>query len=156
MAKKAGRSKKRSSSARGRKKTTRRRSSGSGGALGSVSTDALSRELSRRQQAVRRLERRRDKLAAELEQIDRELGELGGLGGVQIGGVRKRPRNDANLADSLVRVLKNRTMSVTEVADAVRQAGYRTSAENFRTIVNQTLIKDKRFKRVSRGQYTAK
>ncbi len=155
MAKKKARSKKRTSKKRGRKKA-----GGPGAAprsgLGRVSTDALARELSRRQQTVRRLERRRDKLAEELEQIERELGELGGLGGVSIGGVRKRPRNDANLADSLVKVLKTKTMTVTEVADAVRQAGYRTSAENFRTIVNQTLIKDKRFKRVSRGRYTAK
>ncbi|MEZ6242442.1 MAG: hypothetical protein R3B57_05305 [Phycisphaerales bacterium] len=121
-----------------------------------MSTDALARELSRRQQTVRRLEKRRDKIAAELEKIEAELAALGGLGGVSIGGVRKRPKNDANLADSLAEVLKNKTLSVTEVADAVRQAGYRTSAENFRTIVNQTLIKDKRFKRVSRGQYTAR
>jgi len=121
-----------------------------------VSTDALARELSRRQHAVRRLERRRDKIAGELEKIEKELAALGGLGGVSIGGVRKRPHNDANLADSLAEVLKNKTMSVTGVADAVRQAGYRTSAANFRTIVNQTLIKDKRFKRVSRGQYTAR
>lgn len=161
MAKKKMRSKRKVAGGRGRRKTAARatvkkKTRARRSTLGGVSTDALARELSRRQQAVRRLERRRDKLAAELEEIERELGELGGLGGVSIGGVRKRPRNEANLADSLAGVLRNKTMSVTEVADAVRQAGYRTSAENFRTIVNQTLIKDRRFKRVGRGQYTVR
>ena len=38
--------------------------------------------------------------------------------------------------------------------DAVQRNGYRTTSPNFRTIVNQTLIKHTdRFKRVSRGQY---
>ncbi|MEM9082824.1 MAG: hypothetical protein AAGB34_04445 [Planctomycetota bacterium] len=46
-------------------------------------------------------------------------------------------------------------MSVTDAAHAVQQAGYATTSDNFRTIVNQTLLKDKRFKRVARGQYTA-
>lgn len=150
MAKKKTRSKKRASKKR-RSKTGAR----TGSKLTSVTTDALERELARRQQEVTRLERRRDRLAVQLDEVEGRLAKLGGLGGVSIGGVRKRPRNEANLADSLAKVLKNKTMSVTEAADAVQGAGYRTSAANFRTIVNQTLIKDKRFKKVSRGQYTA-
>lgn len=122
----------------------------------SLSTEELHRELAHRQGQIRVLERRRDRLAAQLSEIEGELSSLGAMGGVTVNGVRKRPKNDANLADSLVKTLRNKTMSVTEVADAVRKDGYRTSAENFRTIVNQTLIKDKRFNRVSRGQYTAK
>ena len=47
-------------------------------------------------------------------------------------------------------------MSVTEMAEAVQAAGYHTESENFRTIVNQTLIKNPdAFRRVSRGRYTA-
>ena len=145
---------------RGRKKkaSTRKASTRSGGGrgVGTLSTNELERELSRRQTAARRLERKRERLVEQLEEVERELSELGGLGGISIGGVRKRPRNEMNLADSLAKVLKTKTMSVTEVTDAVQKAGYRTSAANFRTIVNQTLIKDNRFKKVSRGQYTAK
>ncbi|MFI4898356.1 MAG: hypothetical protein ACIARR_11080, partial [Phycisphaerales bacterium JB059] len=117
-----------------------------------MSTNELERELSRRQTAARRLERKRERLAEQLEEVERELSELGGLGGISIGGVRKRPRNEMNLADSLAKVLKSKTMSVTDVTEAVQKAGYRTSAANFRTIVNQTLIKDSRFKKVARGQ----
>ncbi len=150
--------------ARGRKKkkvSTRKsaasaRASGAGRSLGGLSTSELERELSRRQSSARRLERKRDTLAKQLDAVDRELAALGGLGGISIGGVRKRPHNDMNLAESLAKVLKSRTMSVTNVSEAVQKAGYRTSAANFRTIVNQTLLKDKRFKKVSRGMYTAK
>jgi hypothetical protein len=46
-------------------------------------------------------------------------------------------------------------MSVTQATQKVQDAGYKTTAANFRTIVNQTLIRDNRFKRVSRGQYTS-
>ena len=120
-----------------------------------MTTGELERELARRQSLARRLERRRAQLMQQLEEVEKELGVLGGLGGISIGGVRKRPKNDMNLAEALAKVLKSKTMSVTEVTEAVQKAGYRTSAANFRTIVNQTLIKDKRFKKVARGQYTA-
>jgi hypothetical protein len=71
---------------------------------------------------------------------------------------RRRARNQQSLAESLKTLLTGNTMSVTDMADAVQKAGYKTkSAGNFRTIVNQTLIRDpKTFKRVGRGQYTAK
>lgn len=61
-----------------------------------------------------------------------------------------------NLVEALVKLLKGRTMSVTEMTAAVQKAGYKTTSPNFRTIVNQTLIKSDRFKKVARGQYTAK
>jgi hypothetical protein len=81
----------------------------------------------------------------------------GGGGGRGRGtGAATRARNDMNLVESLVKVLTGKTMGVTEVADAVQRAGYKTSSPNFRTIVNQTLIKSDKFKRVGRGQYTAK
>jgi hypothetical protein len=71
---------------------------------------------------------------------------------------RRRARNQQSLAEALKEILTGTTMSVTEMADAVQKAGYKTkSAGNFRTIVNQTLIRDPgTFKRVGRGQYTAK
>jgi hypothetical protein len=67
-----------------------------------------------------------------------------------------RPQNSVNLADALVGVLKGKTLGVSEAADAVLKSGYQTNAANFRTIVNQTLIKNRSmFKKVGRGQYTA-
>jgi hypothetical protein len=44
-------------------------------------------------------------------------------------------------------------MRVGDITDAVHNAGYRSSSANFRGIVNQTLIKDKRFVAPERGLY---
>jgi hypothetical protein len=61
-----------------------------------------------------------------------------------------------NLIEALGKVLDGKTMSVTEVSEAVQKAGYKTTSPSFRTIVNQTLINSGKFKRVERGKYTAK
>jgi len=54
-------------------------------------------------------------------------------------------------------VLRGKTLSVSEVSDAVQRAGYKTGSSNFRTIVNQSLLANpSKFKKVARGQYTAK
>ena len=69
---------------------------------------------------------------------------------------RKRPANQAGLAESLHKVMKGKTMGVTEVAKAVVDSGYMTTAANFRTIVNQCLTKHRKmFKKLGRGKYTA-
>ncbi len=61
-----------------------------------------------------------------------------------------------NLVEALQKLLKGRTLSVTDMTQKVQDSGYKTSAANFRTIVNQTLIKNaKTFKKISRGMYTA-
>ncbi|MFI4882217.1 MAG: hypothetical protein ACIAQU_06490 [Phycisphaerales bacterium JB064] len=72
-------------------------------------------------------------------------------------GSRKRHKNDSNLVEALQGVLKGSVMGVTEVAQAVQDAGYKTTSPNFRTIVNQTLIKHPDvFSKQGRGLYTAK
>lgn len=124
----------------------------SGGALSKMTTHELAAELRRRESALGRLERLRDRLHNRILEIDEQLARLGGTAK----GGRRRPRNDSNLVEALYKALSNATMSVSEVAVAVQQQGYRTTSPNFRTIVNQALIKDKRFKRVGRGKYTVK
>lgn len=143
--------------------------------LSSVSTAALHAELARR---LSSLAEHRNQLVAELEALDQELGSIGGgaSGAAPVRRKRGRPpgsgragrkaasqpgragrRNKLNLVDSLHALLKNRTLNVTEISDAVQKAGYKTKSPNFRTIVNQTLINNpKRFRRVARGQYSSK
>ena len=152
-------------------------------ALASVPTADLQRELERR---MSDMSQRRDELLSELDSIDRMMtGERRGPGrprrkagrrgrpgrpkgagrrrgrppksaAMKTRG-RKRPRNKMNLVEALAAVLKGRTMGVTEVADAVKKSGYKTTSPNFRTIVNQALLKHKSvFDKVGRGQYTAK
>ena len=69
---------------------------------------------------------------------------------------RRRPQNATNLVEALSKVLTEKVMSVTDVTEAVQKAGYQTTSPNFRTIVNQALIASGKFKRMGRGQYTAK
>jgi hypothetical protein len=131
--------------------------------LSGVSVAELHSELRRRQGMAGRLVRKRNRLVAKLADLDSQIAGLG----VEIGGGRgtgrgrgltgrTRPRNELPLVDALAKALSGKTMSVTDAAQAVQAAGYRTSAANFRTIVNQTLINSGKFKRVERGQYTAK
>lgn len=122
--------------------------------LSTISTSELAREMARRQKSVSRLHAKREKLAAQLAELDQEIRSLGGTvtGG---GGGGRRASNPNSLANVLLGVLDGKTMSVTEAAEAAQAAGYQTSSSSFRTIVNQTLIKDPRFSKVSRGQYTA-
>lgn len=190
--------------------------------LAEVSTDALKKELERRQSNMGQLKARRDKLAKELAELDKQLGDLGGAtgggggggaaaapkngrrrggggrkkagsmaaaaggapangrrrpgrprknaagspagggeggneGGGGGGGGGRRPRNSMTLIEAMAQVLRGKTMSVSEIADKVQEAGYQTTSSTFRTIVNQTLLKNPgTFEKVSRGQYTAK
>ena len=47
-------------------------------------------------------------------------------------------------------------MPVGDIMDKVLATGYKSKSANFRGIVNQTLIKDKRFAQVERGVYELK
>jgi hypothetical protein len=124
--------------------------------LSNVSAADLRKEIARRQRRGATMMRKRDAHLRKAAEIDAQLRELGSLpGGGGLSG-RGRPRNANNLVESLTKVLSGKTMSVTEVADAVQKAGYATTSPNFRTIVNQALIASGKFKRVGRGQYTAK
>jgi hypothetical protein len=126
--------------------------------LAGVSAAALKAELDRR---LAELGRQRDKLERELAAVEAEIARHT-YNGHSLGTTRgksgsRRPRNSTNLADALRKLLRRRTLSVTEMAIAVQEAGYRTSSPNFRTIVNQTLINHpKVFKRIARGKYTAR
>lgn len=129
------------------------------GSLDNLSFDELRHEMQRRERDLKRLLSKRDRLQDQVREIEAEIQSLGGSGafGVTAGGrPRRRPHNDSSLSDALLKLLKNTTMSVTQAADEVQRAGYQTTSSSFRTIVNQTLIKDARFKKVSRGQYTSK
>lgn len=149
-----------------------RKADGSG--LKGISITDLHAELRRRQSGAKPLIKKRETLAGRLAAIDSELATLGisvsegssgrggrvsmgmGMGTGNAGAGRKRPINELNLVDSLAKILKGKTMGVSESAEAVQKAGYKTSAANFRTIVNQTLIKHKTiFKKVERGLYSA-
>ncbi len=108
------------------------------------------------------LQRKRAQLLAKLAQIDKKLAELGevssnGTARSVKGGGRRRAVNKTPLVDALYNVMKGKTMTVSEAAEAVQKAGYKTYSSTFKVMVNMTLAKyTDRFKRVGRGQYTTK
>lgn len=122
------------------------------GSLASLSMSQLHTEIRRRQRGVGPLVRTREKLASKLAALDVRIKELGGT----VGATRTRARNSMSLVEALHETLAGKTMGVTEAAEAVKKNGYQSGAANFRTMVNQALIKHKnKFKKVERGQYTA-
>lgn len=125
--------------------------------LSRISMSELQLEIRHRQRSSRALESRHARLSAKLRALEVQIEELGGNVSGKLGGGRgSRPKNDMTLVEALAQVLDGKTMSVTDVAEAVQKAGYRTNSNNFRTQVNLALIKGGKFKRVRRGQYTAK
>jgi hypothetical protein len=116
-------------------------------------------EIRRRERSVVPLERRRATLLGRIARLDDQIraagGSPNGRAGRRAGGGRRRPRNEMTLSEALAKALRGKTVSVTDAAAAVQRAGYRTNSSNFRTQVNIALIKGP-FKRMGRGQYTAK
>src|SRR5579862_2546001 len=102
----------------------------------------LERILSERKSAATRLTKQRKDIQKKLDAIDRKLDKLGASGRRTAGG---RARNEKSLPETLAEVLSNgKPMKVGAIADAVLATGYRSSSPNFRAIVNQTLIKERK------------
>lgn len=134
--------------------------------LESLSTEELQRELARRQGELKRMHSRRDKLAQQLAELDAQIRALGGEGVAPRGegrratssaeprAARTRSKNEITLSDAIALAVEVRaTVTPTEVAQLVQANGYRSTSKNFAMMVANALAKDKRFRRLSRGQY---
>ncbi|MGB7160058.1 MAG: hypothetical protein WBD40_18470 [Tepidisphaeraceae bacterium] len=100
--------------------------------------------------------REHKRVAARLEQLEDDIRRLGGSAGRR-GRVGGRARNEKSLMETLADVLKSgKPMKVGDITEAAEKSGYRSNSANFRSIVNQTLIKDKRFGSAGRGLYQLK
>ena len=122
----------------------------------------LERLMRSRRSEMTRLTRQRDKLQKKLDVLNGRIAEISGgaSGNGNAGGGtgRGRARNDVSLQDAIHQVLSKASgaMNVGDIMEKVRAAGYRSNSANFRGIVNQTLIKDKRFTSSARGVYQLK
>lgn len=130
--------------------------------VSTLSTQALRRELDRRQSVLGQLQARREQLMQELAVVDTEITELGGdvsgaaanSRGAAPRATRTLPKNDVSLPDALAAAVEVRAIvSPAEAAELVRKNGYVTTSVKFAQIVAGTLAKDRRFKRLERGQY---
>jgi hypothetical protein len=125
----------------------------------------LQRVLAGKQSELNKLQRQRGELQKRMNLIDRQIDRIGGgmnglRGGGGVGGFTAggRARNARSLLDTIEGVMRDngKPMRVPEILDAVLATGYRSGSANFRGIINQTLIKDKRFGQVQRGIYELK
>ena len=133
-----------------------RRATGSG-----MSIAQLEQLLAGRRQELNEKQREHAKLLARLHELESDIRRLGGSAGRRGrgagGGGGTRARNDKSLLETLEDVLKGgKPMKVGDIAQAAQKSGYRSNSANFRSIVNQTLIKDKRFGSAGRGVYQLK
>ena len=149
--------------------------------LKKASTSMLLAEVNKRRKSLPKLRRQRTQLLTRLEKVQSRIEELGGdhsagqrgpgrlrkpsgkrgpgrppkKAGVKKTTRRKRAKNKISLADALAAVMTQKPMKIADIISAVKQKGYRSSSNQFRNIVTQRLVADKRFKRVGRGEYAA-
>jgi septal ring factor EnvC (AmiA/AmiB activator) len=123
--------------------------------LDQISTARLEEILANRRSKIGKLERQRNSLRRRLDALDARIALLGGQNGRARGG---RVRNARSLPETIFSVLSRHggPMKVAEIVKGVYATGYKSNSAAFRGIVNQALIKDKRFKSVSRGIYAVK
>lgn len=131
-----------------------------------LSISDLEQMLSQRRASLQKLTKQRSGAQRKVDAIDREIARLGGNGLVRRGrppgsgssGGGGRAHNETSLAVAIESALKKGdAMSVGDIVEAVKSGGYRSSSDNFRGIVNQTLIKErKRFTSPGRGMYQLK
>ena len=132
-----------------------RRANGSG-----MSIAQLEQLLAGRRQELNAKQREHSKVLARLQELEADIRRLGGSAGRRGrggAGGGTRAHNAKSLIETLEDVLKGgKPMKVGDIADAAQKTGYRSNSANFRSIVNQTLIKDKRFGSAGRGVYQLK
>lgn len=115
---------------------------------------ALERLIAKRRHEIDRLLRKRRKLESRLQTVNDQITALGGAAS-RAGGPGSRPRNGVSLIEAIASVLEKAggPLGIAAITQKVLATGYRSTSENFRGIVNQTLLKEKRFKNAGRGVY---
>ena len=126
-----------------------------------MSIAQLEQMLAGRKAELNQKMREHSKLLGRLQELEGDIRRLGGSAGRgrgrRMAGGGRRARNEKSLTETLEDVLKSgKPMGVGDIADAAQKSGYRSNSANFRSIVNQTLIKDKRFTSAGRGVYQLK
>lgn len=125
----------------------------------------LERRLSQTRDELNTLQKKRQGLQKELDAVDSRIAALAGAGrrGGRKAGMRMSGRGGGRGENSLMSMIdatlreSGKPMTVGEIMQAVTERGYHSSSDNFRGIINQTLIKDRnRFESVARGTYAIK
>ncbi|NNE43380.1 MAG: hypothetical protein HKN12_04160 [Gemmatimonadetes bacterium] len=116
-----------------------------------LTLNELQAELGRR---VQNLQKQREELLAKLDEVDRELENVGLV--VAAPGTdrsngngraprRRKPQNDRPLREYLIEILGDGPRTLKDVSEAVLEAGYQTTSQKFSNNVNVVLHKDEMF-----------
>jgi hypothetical protein len=120
----------------------------------------LEQMLAKRRAELNRLTKDRVRIIQQLAAIDAQLRTLGGSSDTAATVTRSgRARNDKSLVSTLEVVLgkSSKPLRVGDIVQGVLDSGYHSTAANFRAMVNQTLIRErKRFSSPERALYTLK
>ena len=121
--------------------------------FGGMSISQIESLLQQRRGELGKLRKQRAELERDMAKLDRKIESLGG--GRSRGGRAKNQMSLTALMDEILQKA-SKPMQVGDILAKVEAAGYRSSSANFRSIINQTLIKDKRFSSAGRGLYQLK
>jgi hypothetical protein len=125
-----------------------------------LTISVLEQMLAKRRAELEKLNKERQRIVKQLAAVDAQLREIGGSAGDDSKVTRTgRARNDKSLVMTLEEVLSKSTkpLSVGDIVQGVLDSGYHSTAANFRAMVNQTLIRErKRFASPQRALYTLK
>jgi phage-related baseplate assembly protein len=102
--------------------------------------------------------REKKKLLKAMRKLDAQLAQLDGQH-VAPTGKAGRGGNSTRLVDVMVEVMSKSGdgMTIQQIIDGVEKAGYISASDNFRSIINQALIRErKRFVKLQRGLYAVK
>jgi hypothetical protein len=115
--------------------------------------------LAKRRSALDELTRERSQVQKRMDALDVKIRSLSGGAGTPGLTGSGRARNAMSLVAALSDVLTkaDKPLVVGEIVEKVQAAGYRSNAANFRGLVNQTLIKQRKlFANTGRGTYQIK
>lgn len=123
-----------------------------------LSIAQLEKILTQKKSLLKKLEKKRATAAKKLAAIDAQIAAAGGGAGGRALTPTGRVRNEKSLVEYVKDILqKGGAMRVSDIADAVKMAGYQSNSPEFRGIVNQALIKNRKvFVQKSRGMYQLK
>lgn len=121
-----------------------------------ITIGELERMLATRKKRLAELMRKRAPIQSRLDRIDAQIAQINGnasRGAAATGG--NRSRNAMSLVATITQVLKKsrKPMSVGDILEEVLRTGYRSSSGSFRSLLNQTLVKEKQFASAGRGIY---
>lgn len=140
--------------------------------LAQAPLDELTAELARRKAALPKLLVRRDKLRAELEQVDSQIAMLQDIDGRtasngnprgprQASSTKKAPRagstsKKSTLREKIAEVLGSNPMRPVEIAAALVDRGLHQGSKSLQVQVSTSLAKFDEFSKVARGQWIRK